>query len=329
MICRLRGAAAAMSAIALVAWTGRARGDGSADADELFKQGRAALEARDYPLACAKLTASQQAEAAVGTLISLAECEEGRHRLVAARQRWQEAADLAEARHDHRGVFAREKLAAVDVRVPRLLVRLVPNAPKDAVLRRDEADLRPADVDVETPVDPGAHVVSVTAPGHEAKQYPVELVEGEHKVLDVEPGVVVPSPAAAPARETPPSGSPSLAGQKIAALVVGGLAVAGIAVGAGFGLNAFSEWSAAKKDCGGTCPVGSPTHSAADADKSRASTSATVSTVAFTAGGLAMVTGAVLWFAAPAPRRAGSAPRWTGAVQIEPRGAGFTLRGAW
>jgi hypothetical protein len=338
MICWPRGAAAAMGAIALVAWTGRAWGDGSADAEELFKQGRAALEAQDYPLAYAKLAASLQAEPAVGTLISLAECEEARHRLVAARRRWQEAADLAEARHDHRGVFAREKLAAVDVRVPRLLVHSASSAAKDTLIRRDETDLGPADIDVETLVDPGAHVVSVTARGREERRYPIDLAEGEHKVLEVEPGaeLVAPSPTAAPSQERPPSGAVPVpvaahdgAGQKIAALAVGGLGVAGIAAGAGFGLNAFSEWATAKKECGDACPAGSQAHAAADTDKSRASTSATVSTVAFAAGGIAIVAGAISWFTAPAPHRTGSASGWLWAAQIEPRGAAFTLNGAW
>src|SRR5580700_9176679 len=138
---------------------------GSPEAEELFKQGRAALEAKDYSTACPKFSASLQIERAVGTLISLAQCEEATVRLAAARQHWQEAADLADATNDrlNRGPFARQHFAQVDPRVPRLLLRLAAGAPADTSVRRDDVTLGAAAFGVPLPLDPGAHRITVIA----------------------------------------------------------------------------------------------------------------------------------------------------------------------
>src|SRR5580692_3784072 len=64
-------------------------------AAELFHQGRAALEEKNYEVACPKFAESQRLAPHVGTLISLAECEEAVGRLARARGYWQQAIDLA------------------------------------------------------------------------------------------------------------------------------------------------------------------------------------------------------------------------------------------
>ncbi|NOU28880.1 MAG: hypothetical protein HOO96_13330, partial [Polyangiaceae bacterium] len=46
------------------------------DAETLFREGRKALEAGDYAVACAKFAESQRIEPAPGTLLNLAGCEE-------------------------------------------------------------------------------------------------------------------------------------------------------------------------------------------------------------------------------------------------------------
>ena len=66
----------------------------------------------------------------MGTLISLADCEQATGRLASARQHWQEAADFADALHDslNRGAYARQKFADIDKRVPKLVLRLANGA---------------------------------------------------------------------------------------------------------------------------------------------------------------------------------------------------------
>jgi hypothetical protein len=316
----------------------------SAEAEELFKQGRAALEAKDYATACPKFAASLQIERAVGTLISLAECEEATGHLAGARQHWQEAADLADATFDRlkRGPYARQRFAQVDARVPRLVLRLARGAPADSTVRRDDVTLGSAALGTPLPVDPGAHVISVVARGHSSKEYSLALGEGDNETLEVEPGPVAPAESASPAASTTTTGAtePGAAapaganvarggsGQRVIAYVLGGVGVVGIAVGSYFGLQTFSKWSAAKKDCGGGCDPGSPGQN----ERSDAQTDGTISTVAFAAGGVALAAAAWLFFTAPPSSRAGRAGS-AGPVRLAPvvgrEGGSLVVAGSW
>ena len=79
------------------------------------------------------------------------------------------------------------------------------------------------------------------------------------------------------------------------AIAVGAVGIVGIGVGAFFGLSASSTWKDAKGGCTDfpySCSDGS-----LDKQES-ASTKATVSTIAFIAGGAALAVGTVLWFTA-------------------------------
>ncbi len=347
-----------MAVLGLLAWAevARAQGGGSAEAEELFKQGRAALDTHDYEAACLKLDQSLQLERAVGTLISLAECEQATNRLAGARQHWQEAADLAEAKNDplHRQTLARQKFAELDRRVPRLLVHLASGAPTDTVWQRDDVALGKGSFDAALPVDPGAHLLTIRAPGHADGTYPVDLREGERKTLEVAPGpelaptaetsappamppppapAVLPAPIASAAPSAPPPPSPSGSAQRTAGYVVGGVGVVGLALGTYFGINAFTEWSKAKTDCGPAgCAAGSTARNAAESDQSSASNAGTASTIAFVAGGAALAAGVVLWMTAPrAPRTEAGA---TGATLTwlplaDAHGGGLSVRGTW
>jgi serine/threonine-protein kinase len=83
--------------------------------------------------------------------------------------------------------------------------------------------------------------------------------------------------------------------------VVGGVGIVGVGLGSFFGLQAVSKWSSAKNDCGGGCPDGS----AARKEKSDAVTDATISTVGFAAGGVAIAGAIVLLVTAPSSTRIG------------------------
>jgi hypothetical protein len=313
----------------------RAQSGGSAEAEELFKQGRAALDAKDYVTACARLRSSLELERAVGTLISLAQCEEASTQLAGARQHWQEAADLADATNDrlHRGPFARQRFAAIDPRVPRLVIRLAASAPKTTTFRRDAVATPFRVFDTALPLDPGAHTITAVSPGHDDRVYRFDLAEAEHHELEIEPGpeTAIEAPPPAPvaplapvassalvAPESPPSDG---SGRRTASYVLGGVGVVGLGLGAFFGVTTFSKWSSAKSDCGGGCAAGSNARSEASA----ASTAGTVSTVAFTAGGVALAAAAFLFFTAPTAR--------TGLLVVTPTvgttGGGIDLRGAF
>jgi hypothetical protein len=304
----------------VLASAAQAQTSASAQAEELFQQGRKDLEAGDCDAAEVKLSASLRIEPAVGTLISLAECDEAGGHLASARQHWQEAAGLADAKNDplHRGAGARQHFAAIDARVPRIVVRLAPDAPRDTTFSCDGVALSVVTANVELPVDPGGHEITVEARRRAPRRYPLGLVEGQHALLQVEPGEVIEAPAPSPALPVAALPSPALLAaanessvgarislQRTAAYVVGGGGLVGAGVGAYFGLHALSEWSAAKSECLTSCGPGSQARKAGDA----AGASADGATVAFSIAGAALAAGVVLWITSPARPPSASALR--------------------
>jgi hypothetical protein len=294
-----------------------ADGTGSAEAAELFKQGRAALEQKDYVTACMKLAESNRLERAVGTLISLAQCEEAQSKLAAARQHWQEAADLADAVQDRlqRGAPAREKVAELDKKIARLTVKPAPGAPAKMTVKRDDVVLTSASFGSALPLDVGEHVLVVSAEGYEPRTFEVVLSEGESRDIEVEPGAALPAPPAAavtplgtpPGAETPSTvqGSDGRS-MRLAGYVVGGVGIVGLGLGTVFGLQASSKWTSAREAClPGACKEGS----FAQSEKDAAESAGNVSTIAFVIGGAALATGIVLLVLAPsAPSSTSGSP---------------------
>jgi hypothetical protein len=290
----------------------------SAEAQELFDEGRRALAAGDYVKACAKLEASERIERAVGTLLSLAECEEALGHLASERLHLQEAASWAEATHDplNRGPLARKRFDEIDRRVPRLTLQRGPGAPGDTHVSRDGVDLGAAAFDAELPMDAGAHVIVASATGRASAIYDVTLKEGERRTLVV-------GPAAAGESVGAPASEPLGLSRRTWAYVLGGVGVAGIAVGTVFGLSTLSKWSAAQRECGNGCAPGSSARSDADA----ASTDAVVSTVAFVAAGAALAAGAYFYLTSRPSQQT------SGGVRVAPWVAwgagGASVGGSW
>ena len=150
----------------------------------------------------------------------------------------------------------------------------------------------------------------------------VEGVKGRSEVVVL--GSVAPAPAAPAADATPATGGGG-SSQKTIGLVVGGMGVAGLAAGSIFGLMASSSWSTAQKEQSGA------QYQQATNDQKTASTYATVSTVAFIAGGIAVAAGAVLWFTAPSGESGGAATMtaWSVAPSVSPGGGGVLMQGGF
>jgi hypothetical protein len=181
-----------------------------AAATVLFEQGRAAIQAGDWAAACPKLEESHRLDPRVGTLLNLADCEEHIHKLAAARTYWQQAVDLAGSLGDARADLARQRLTALDPRVPRLSVLLADGSPPDAEVLRDGVKLGAASLGVSLPIDPGDHEIVVRAPGYEDGRATVSLAESEKKEISVSPGPKLPEAApAVPAGPVPPVGAAS------------------------------------------------------------------------------------------------------------------------
>jgi hypothetical protein len=271
-------------------------------AAELFEQGRAALVAKDYLTACAKLEASLALERAVGTLISLAQCEQASGKLASARQHWKEAADFATATHDrlNRAPYAQKQLAEIEPRVPRVVVRLAPGAPHATRVTIDGVEIKASALDTPLPVNPGALAISASAAGRPTSTVSITLAERETRTVDVAPGPVEDAPPNAPEPEVRSHSS-------VLPWIAVGVAAVGVGAGAVTGSMAASKWSDAKDSCGVGCPVGSAPYD----DRDDAKTLATVSTIAFAVGIAGAATAVVLFLTSPKRAAAVVSPVFT------------------
>ncbi len=299
----------ALTLALVLAWTSAALAQGRdpAAAEALFTEGRKAFEAGDYAIACARFAESQRLDPAVGTLINLAACNEKLGKLAEAWETWQRAL-RALPQGDERRWGVKQRADAIDKKLPRLTIRLSPNAPPGTKVVRDGVTLGSASYGVELPVDPGDHDVTVVAPGRKDKSYKTTLAEGAHESLDVEPGEETnePAPVAPPPKPKPkPAPAPkpnpvvSSGSNRTLGWVLVGVGGAGLALGSASGYLALTKKNAMDDDCEtlkGRRVCGPDGLDAADSGK----TWATVSTIAFAAGAAAMGVGAyVLVTSAP------------------------------
>jgi hypothetical protein len=173
-------------------------------------------------------------------------------------------------------------------------------------------------------IDPGEHTFTFEVAGQPLIEKHLVIAEGEKNRRErISFGGASPAPppqstAGAPA---PPAPENPGSGRKTLAIVVGGVGAAGIVVGVVTGVLASSSWSNAKKDCGPTFPASCLDPINAQADRNSAASSATISTVAFVAGGALLAGGVVLYLTAPS-----AADTRHGFVRVAPAVAG-TSRG--
>jgi hypothetical protein len=152
-------------------------------------------------------------------------------------------------------------------------------------------------------IDPGPHHFVFEAAGRQKEERSIVVREGEkdrhEKVVlvveSVAPVVAAPAAGSAPpaAAEAPPKDGKA---QRIAGLVVGSIGAAGLIVGGVFGIVSKSTYDTATREC---TRVPEPCSPVGVSDGKTAHSQATVSTVAFIAGGALLVAGGVLVFTAP------------------------------
>ncbi len=163
------------------------------------------------------------------------------------------------------------------------------------------------------PTGSGDPVDQVPAPEPavtQAADFPLVAAES----ASAAPFTVPPSASTSVQEAAPPAQSPApddvAVRNRIAAIGAAGVGAAGLLVGSIFGLLTVSTWSDVTKDCPkAKCPAGLPMlqRMADQRAEHVAATDATVSTVAFIAGGVGLAVGAWLWFAPKASARSTSA----------------------
>ncbi|HVW24847.1 MAG TPA: hypothetical protein VHC69_05725 [Polyangiaceae bacterium] len=307
-----------VAAIVLCASAARAGADQKIAAEELFDEGKRLMIEGKFGPACLKLEESQRIDAAVGTLLYLAECYEKSGRPASAWATFREASSAARAEGElERARIGQERAT----RLEPLLVKLTINVPpEDAAIagfsvKRANDPVPQALWGAAVPVDPGDYTVEATAPGYDTFSRRVTVAK-ESLAIDVAP--LHPAPVAA-APQTPPStpasapapapyvqaggtappeadsGGGGLGGGQIAGIAIAGAGVVSLAVGTVFGVNAISKNDDAKKYCSGSVcnnPAGvSLTNDAKDA--------AVVANITVGLGAAALVGGGLLYFLSP------------------------------
>ncbi len=346
---RPRGAASRAALVALVvaalapARAARAQNaSNQAAAEALFDQGKAAMAAKNYAVACPKFFESNRLDEGIGTSLWLADCYEKNGQTASAWAQFREAAALAVKTTDPREKVARKRAQALEPRLSRLVLSVPPSARLPGLrVARDGGEVGPPLWGTSVPLDPGRHTVVVSAPDHRPETLSIDIRPGPgeqtlHIPVLAEPPSPPPPAGGVAASEPPPSSDAApppkgMPAQRIAAIGVVAAGVVGVALASYFGIAAKSDL--ADSNGVGHCSAQNICNPTGVSDRSSAESAATVSTVLFIVGGAALAGGVVLWLTAPHGTAAPDAPSHASASivpWVDPRshGAGGVVLGA-
>ena len=272
-------------------------------AQALFDDGRRLMNEGHFPEACPKLAASQKLDPGAGTLMNLATCYEKNNQLASAWATFKEAAAASHAsNHADWETAARGRADKLEPELARLAVTVAKEAQVPGlVVERDGKALDAAEWATPIPVDSGPHTIRALAPGK--KTWSTQVTIGGPRsqasvavpLLENEQAGAPPPerPAAPPPRPSDPKDEGGT--QRLVGLVVGGAGLVSLGAGAFFGLKARSTYDDALGQCNPSFQCRQRGLDLADDAKSQA----TISTIAFVAGGLLLAGGGVLYFTAP------------------------------
>jgi hypothetical protein len=268
-------------------------------AQSLFKDGRALMNAGKTAEACAKFSESDRLDPEIGTHLNLALCHEAQGKTASAWVEFGETADQADRIHDdERSKFAHQHAQDLEKKLSRVRLR-VDQPAAGTTIAIDGAAIGQAGWASAVPLDPGAHELRVEAPGKKTWTKPFEVpATTELAVPALEDAAVTTAPPPPP-NDEPKSGSPL----RLVGFITAGVGVAGIAVGSIFGVMTISANDKANTEC--TLAMGKCTQAGVDAGRN-ADTFATVSTIAFIAGGVLAAGGAVLILAGKPSKKTGA-----------------------
>lgn len=218
-----------------------------AAAEALFREGRALSDAGDIAGACAKFRESDRLDPAVGTTFNIADCEERLGRLARAWTLFDEVAQRLPP-GDKRRPVAQQRAAALEPRLPKLSIRLAASAPSGTRVVRDGVELGAASLGTPLPVDPGQHVVVVSAPGRADRSFDLIVSEREIRALEVDVGE--PRTTNAGALDQPHVEAPAdSGGSRTLGYVLGGIGVAGFVTSAITGVLLLQKKSTVDEHC--------------------------------------------------------------------------------
>ena len=290
--------------LVLSSFAGTVHAQETSRAQALFDDGRRLMNEGRFPEACPKLAASQKLDPGAGTLMNLATCYEKNSQLASAWATFKEAAAASRSSgHPDWEAAARGRADKLEPELARLSVIVAKEQPPGLVVERDGRALDPAEWGTPIPIDGGLHTIRALAQGKKTWSTQVTIGGPRTQTSVTVPLLESEGAGAAAAVGPPGSGSPSGADTRVAeggtqrliGLVAGGAGIAALGVGAFFGLKAQSTYSDALAQCN---PSRQCDQQGVDLGND-ATSQATISTVAFVAGGVLLAGGAVLYLTAP------------------------------
>jgi hypothetical protein len=312
--------ALAAGLITLAAGSSGAQADKLEDeaaARALFDQAVAEMAAKQYTAACPRLEeVTRLIPEGIGAHDKLGECYEAVGKLASAWSQYDNVVALAaKAGQFDRSKEAAAKAGALKGQVATLTLQVPSNVRsiRGISIARDGAPMPESQWGQAVPVDPGAHEVEITAPGHERSKKQVEVPTNGVKVIyEVSaPALLRAAPTAAP--------SPV---QRILGIAVIGVGAAGVGVGAVLGGLAIGKKDESNQQ--GHCDAQDRCDDVGFALRSDARSLGTGSTAALIAGGVLLAGGVVLFFTAPA---AAEQKRPTARIEVAP--GGLLVRGSF
>lgn len=321
-------AASCILAALVIGWAGRAQAqpsDQKAVAEHLFEEGRARLVDKDYAAACLKLAESQRLDPSIGTALYLAACYEKMGKTASAWALFREAEELAARGGDSkRAAIARARAEALAPKLSKLTIVVPESARVEGLtVTRDAAAVSASIWGAGVPIDPGAHVIEVKAPGKVAFSTSIDVTGASTELVippledapraeppKPEPVTRPPEPVTQPRepQKAPAPPAPAVStwgGQRTLGLTLGSVGVAGLLAGVVFTLrtSALVDDASAKGCDTSASPVRCPDNpdgraGLASMDDAR-KTWRPMSIAAFAAGGALTAVGGWLFFTAP------------------------------
>lgn len=325
-------------------------------AAQLFKRGVGLFKAGKVEAACKAFEESDKLDDQPGTLFNMAACHEKQRRYFAAHQEFARlAARMQAAGKADKAAIAKRRADKAAVHAPRL--ELVLSRSNNVTRISLDGQALPAE-SWKQPVlvNAGSHQLSFSAEGKRTvtasatagsdstTRVPVPVLSGavpQKQEPASPPAKHSPAPEEAPTQVAAPAMQPpgardqgttsSWTGQKTLGVALAGVGVVGVGLGSYSGLHALSQKSDADSACGdpgGGCASATQTRDA-KARIHSAQTSATISTVAFAAGGVALAAGAYLFFTGGRSTAGPVARRGVHLVPAGPGDAGVSVVGAF
>lgn len=265
-------------------------------AREMATQGAEAFERNDYETALDRFQRASSLFRAPSISVMEARTLVKLGRLVAALDKYEETrhtalpADASEALQRAVNDAARES-EELRARIPLLRISLV-GKPRSGEVKVtiDGKPVPPALLDVERPVDPGHHAIEATAPGMSPVHQSIELVQGEHRQLEIQFGSNTPHDRLLLAAQSEQHTTPGVDSTPRSSLATWGWAATGLgAVGLGTSLVTGLVALGKKSDLDAACHPGCPQSSSDTLDSFRFNR--TLSYASFVVGAAALGVG--------------------------------------